>query len=475
MRMALACFAVLAGLETGAACAQGLLGDTVDSLDGQVERTLDGVAGGLDRVTGGLDRTVDSVGQTVGSSVEAATGAVRGLVDRTTGTLEGVVGGIAGSGVVPGQLGMAGVGAAAGVLDALAPAADLAPDRAVQDEIVVINPDAAALQRLQDLGFRQRSRQVLLNLQVLVVRLALPPGMSLPAALEAARQAAPGVGAEANSYYRLAASDCPACEASRLVGWPVQSGACGGGLRIGMADTAIDPVHPALRGALIRSAAFGPGGSSRADSDHGTDIAAILVGDPGSAFPGLLPEASLFAADVFLAGGNEPVATVTSLADGLDWLVASGVSLVNVSVAGPDNPLLATAVQRVLRLGVTIVAAAGNDGPLSGPRYPAAYPGVIAVTAVDGALRPYAVANRGDYVTFAAPGVDIWLPGEGGGRYRSGTSFAAAYASGVIAEAAGRLGAGPAIDALRGQVLDIGAPGRDPVFGWGLIQAAPAC
>jgi minor extracellular protease Epr len=121
-----------------------------------------------------------------------------------------------------------------------------------------------------------------------------------------------------------------------------------------------------------------------------------------------------------------------------------------------------------------LVAAAGNGGPAAAPAYPAAYPGVIAVTAVDEQGRVYRRANRGGYIAFAAGGVHVE------NRYSkassatvSGTSFAAPR---VAAEIASRLAAQPrpevqqVLDRLHSEAVDLGEAGRDPVYGWGWLR-----
>ena len=126
-----------------------------------------------------------------------------------------------------------------------------------------------------------------------------------------------------------------------------------------------------------------------------------------------------------------------------------------------------------------MLAAAGNGGADAPPVYPAAQAGVVAVTALDAKLQPYAHANRGDYIAFAAPGVDVWAatPG-GGGKYQSGTSYAVPFATAVFAAAkAAQPRAAPTRwtrSSLRARE-DLGAPGKDKVFGWGLIQSTGGC
>jgi subtilisin family serine protease len=105
-----------------------------------------------------------------------------------------------------------------------------------------------------------------------------------------------------------------------------------------------------------------------------------------------------------------------------------------MSVVGPDNAVLAAVVRKVIAQSIVIVAAAGNDGPNAGPLYPAAYPGVVAVTAVDAHEKVLMEASGGDYVRFAAPGADM-LAASLGGKYGSvrGTSYASPLVAGLIA------------------------------------------
>jgi subtilisin family serine protease len=167
------------------------------------------------------------------------------------------------------------------------------------------------------------------------------------------------------------------------------------------------------------------------------------------------------------------------LGKGLDWLLEKQASVVNVSLAGPDNKLLHEVIQRLSARNVVVVAAAGNGGPSAPPAFPAAYPEAIAVTAVDNLLRPYRLANRGEYVTVAAPGVRIWTPGpRGGGQYSDGTSFAAPYGAAVAAllrHQQPSLNPAALSERLRNGARDLGAPGKDPVFGWGLLQSPGRC
>src|SRR5207245_7172010 len=117
-----------------------------------------------------------------------------------------------------------------------------------------------------------------------------------------------------------------------------------------------------------------------------------------------------------------------------DYAVAHGAQIVNMSFAGPKDELIERAIAATAARGIVMVAAAGNAGAKSPPLYPAANANVIAVSATDAQDRLFAASNRGSYVAVAAPGVDIFLPAPDG-KYQliSGTSFSAAYVSGLLA------------------------------------------
>ena len=125
---------------------------------------------------------------------------------------------------------------------------------------------------------------------------------------------------------------------------------------------------------------------------------------------------------------------------------------------------------------VIMVAAAGNGGADARPAFPAAYAGVIAVTAIDADDRLYEMANRGSYIAIAAPGVDILVAGGGHAhQFESGTSFAAAHVSGIIAlmlELDPDMPADAVLQALVAGATDLGDPGPDHLFGAGRINAA---
>jgi subtilisin family serine protease len=163
---------------------------------------------------------------------------------------------------------------------------------------------------------------------------------------------------------------------------------------------------------------------------------------------------------------------------GIDTAVKNGAQVINLSLTGPQDKLVAQMVNEALLHKVGIIAAAGNEGPKAGPAYPAAQDGVIAVTATDAKDQLYKRANQGDYISVAAPGVDI-LGAKPGGSYDffSGTSMATGYVTGVAALLMATdkgLTVTQLRKAVEGSAVDLGAPARDPAFGAGRIDAASA-
>lgn len=352
----------------------------------------------------------------------------------------------------------------------------------VADEVVVANLGDDARSDIGNLGFVVLDEQQLASLGLTITRLRVPRQMTAPTARTLLASRYPGILVDLNAIYRpqgqlsLPPPDYPA----KLIGWGHTPAACGRGIRIGMLDTAVDAASPGLSGADIVQRSFLPAGAKTASIEHGTAVAAILVGQRSGGGSGLLPGAKLVAAGVFGADPDGvPIGDVMALVGGLDWLLGSKAPVINMSFSGDANAIVALALRRVIAAHAIVVAAAGNGGPSAPPAFPADEPGVIGVTAVDNHSQPYADGNRGDYVEFAAPGVRIWTPGPTvAGSYHTGTSFAAPFVTGAVAA---RLAGGAAADAdriadfLATTAIDLGQPGRDPVFGRGLIQIANPC
>lgn len=255
---------------------------------------------------------------------------------------------------------------------------------------------------------------------------------------------------------------------------------CDSPLPVGMIDTAIELSHPALASASINPRRF-IADTLQAPVNHGTSVASLLVASSAD-YQGMIPQAQLFAASVFYQrDAYSQGATSESLINALNWLAENKVAVINMSLAGPDDPLLAFALQQVTANGIVVVAAVGNAGPASSPLYPAAYADTIAVTAVDNDNAVYRWAVQGEHVDIAAQGVRMQVARAAGGFSKeSGTSLAAPLVSGFIAcqlaqqhrgDASSRL---PDIRrALAQHAIDLGSAGKDPVFGMGRLQWQP--
>jgi len=348
-------------------------------------------------------------------------------------------------------------------------------------EVLVANPPRHFEITVMGDGFRVLEKVRLAALSFEVWRLRTPSGVTVPEAVAGLRARFPGLLLDANHQYRPSAGPMGSPSVARAaIGWGDIDAACGRGIRIGMVDTPVDTAHPALAGQKVVYRSFIRPQRTPAPADHGTAIAAMLVGKPDrEGWGGLLPGAALFAGNIFTFNdAGREVADVVAMLKALDWLAGERVHAVNLSMAGTDNRIMRFAIKQAAAKGMVMVAAVGNWGTTDRPAYPAAYSEAIGVTAVDSSSAIYAYANRGPYVAFAAPGVQIWTAVPGGGRFQSGTSFAVPYLTSVIAT---EIAAGTAVSADRFRELlsrtavDLGPPGRDDTFGWGLVKTPPRC
>lgn len=342
---------------------------------------------------------------------------------------------------------------------------DRDPDGApvLRSEVVAVDPGTDALQRARDAGFSIVREHALGEIGLRLVVLRAREGLGTRAALRLIRRIDPDGEYDYNHLYLGSASaSLPASTAAAAPA--VATGRSPA--RIGLIDSGVDAGHPALAGTRVRS--WGCAGAPRPDA-HGTAVASLLAGDTGL---GASPAANLFAADIYC--GQPTGGSSARLAEALAWLAGERVTVINLSMVGPPNRLLERAVQAMAARGHVLVAAVGNDGPAAPPLYPAAYPEVIGVTAVDARQRALPEAGRGPQVEFAAPGAELRVAVPGGGWDSArGTSFAAP----LVARLAARLAsAGASGDALRAalaaQANDLGARGRDNTYGHGLLAAS---
>lgn len=320
----------------------------------------------------------------------------------------------------------------------------------LRGEFLALGLSGGQLDVVQAQGFAadsQASADATLGLDVLVLRDTR--GRSEAQALQALQQLAPNV-TFAYQYLYLPAG---------AGGDAVQNDASTTGSagttprRVGLIDGGVDPAAPALAHARIE-----PFGCKTASvSRHGTAVAARLVdGDPDT----------LYAANLWCSGTVG--GSTSNLVRALAWMAREGVPVINISLVGPDNPVLARAVRAMIARGHVLVSAVGNDGPAAPPLFPAAYPGVIGVSAVDAYDRVLPESDSGIQVAFCASGV----VGHGRDAMR-GTSFAAPIVARRAAQLlnAPREGAAAQVEQrLASEARDLGPPGRDPRYGYGLLS-----
>lgn len=261
----------------------------------------------------------------------------------------------------------------------------------------------------------------------------------------------------------------------------------GEGVRVAVLDTGIDYSHADLNANYRGGHDFVFNDADPFDdsfNSHGTRMAGIIAAEQnGAGVVGVAPEAGVLAVKVLDGAG---FGTVDSIIAGIEWAVANGADIINLSLEGPDRQSLRDACDEARRAGVLLIAAAGNSLVGSGPvEYPAAYESVIAVTGTDTSDLPGAFAPVGETLGLAAPGVGI-LSTISGGQYEvlSGTSEASAHVAGAAAlflrAQTGDLNRDGTIDPEDAALLmllsatDLGAAGKDAIYGYGTVNAAAA-
>lgn len=339
-------------------------------------------------------------------------------------------------------------------------------------EYVVSGPisDAdVAADTLRDAGARLISTRELREINRSVMIFDLGRRLDLEVARRLLARVAPDHSADFNNLYEYAQGQ-PRLYAATMIGDPA-AGSCRLRQRqqIGLIDGPIDTAHRALQQANIFTDSALIDGQRAPNAQHGTAVATLIVGnDPNGALAGFASGAQLFAVNAFAREHSGVAADVERIAASLNWLLANDVRLINMSFTGPSNTVFADLLVQAEGAGAIMIAAAGNDGR-NVQALPAASPSVIAVTAVDAAMRRYRRANWGAHIEFAAPGVDIYVASADGGTYATGTSYAAPIIT-ALAARSGASSVGALRTRLRNQALDLGNPGRDTEFGWGLVR-----
>ena len=320
---------------------------------------------------------------------------------------------------------------------------------AVRGEIVAVDPSPPILAQALAAGFAVTADEAVEGLDFRSVTLRPPAGQSLDEALASLRRVAPDGEFTPNYIHLQSGVAGPAAAA----GATATAAGPNGGPRIGLIDGGVGK-HGSLGAVQQRGFAAG----APAVSPHGTAVASLAAGQ--GTVRGAAPGAALFVADIY---GRDPKGgNALAIARALGWLAQNRVRVVTMSLVGPANPLVGKAVTQARARGIYLVAPVGNDGPAAPPAYPASYPGVIAVTGVDGRNRPLIESGRSLHLDFAAPAADMAAAAPGGGLQAvRGTSFAAPLVAGRLARSS--------MAALNAEAKDLGRKGPDEIFGRGLV------
>ncbi|MCA9103050.1 MAG: S8 family peptidase [Planctomycetales bacterium] len=255
----------------------------------------------------------------------------------------------------------------------------------------------------------------------------------------------------------------------------------GGGVRVAVIDTGIEASHPDLADSIDDARDFS--GSPFGSEDHvghGTHVAGTIAArqnDQGVV--GVAPECRLLVAKVL---GDDGSGSGSSVADGIDWACEAGADVLSMSLGSPvPDRAIRAAIQRAVTAGKFVVCAAGNEGRPDSVNFPARWPETLAIGAVDRHGRVARLSSRGEEVDVCAPGQDVLSTYLDGGYAKlSGTSMATPFVSGVVALLIAKhrqQGGGTPIatqqelvDHLRRTAIDAGPQGKDPNYGYGLID-----
>ncbi len=325
-------------------------------------------------------------------------------------------------------------------------------------EIISLDLNKDQIEAVRKQGFSVIDMVKLPALDLVMVRLRAPKGMTAADAMKSLRSRNPELFYEFDHYFGVTGGGLDKSIGPDMVEMKVPNPKR---LWIGIIDTAIWR-QATLRPVRIEAQDFA-NRSGKPPFAHGTAVASVLARQGAVR----LTSANIFAAD------GRPYSSAEAIARAVNWMVARKVPVINISVAGPQNALVDRVIALATARGHVVVAAAGNGGPSAPAAFPAASPGAIAVTAIDRSGRVYINANRGSYIEISAIGVGVGAEAPDGIlRPHSGTSFAAPFVSAYLArclETANAERSRACIKQMERSARDLGAPGRDPVYGFGML------
>jgi subtilisin len=263
----------------------------------------------------------------------------------------------------------------------------------------------------------------------------------------------------------------------------------GKGVKVAVIDSGVDMDHPDLvvkGGKCVLDLSIDPKACKNSYDDddkdgHGTHVAGIIGAlDNGIGTIGVAPGAEIYAVKALDSAG---IGSTTTMMAGIEWAIKNKMDIINLSLSAPDIDYgIKAMIDKAHGSGIVVVAAAGNvglaDGSGDNVEFPAKLANVIAVSATNRSNQRIAFSSTGPEVDFAAPGDAIYstLPG-GGYGYMSGTSMAAPHVTGMIAlymEKYPSASASYIRSLLEWNARDLGAEGKDRIYGEGLVQVDAA-
>jgi len=366
----------------------------------------------------------------------------------------------------------------------------LPPGQFIADQVVVQIPQNISQQNVQQIlaqmGLTVLGSQPLTNGNN-ALNLQLPPGMTMRDVITRLEQNQVVASAHANMKYTITqhvpAAIAPFTESrgdpAQYTMGKLQLGeahqvASGNNIIVAVIDSEVDVEHAELKRTGTQK--FDATDTQPRAHSHGTAMAGAIVSR--ERLLGVAPGARILAIRAFSETQVTAESTTFTILKSIEHAVSQGARVINMSFAGPYDPSLEKALKDAAGKGVVLIGASGNAGPKSLPLWPGADPHVIAVTATDSGDKGFRQANRGPYVSVAAPGVEILAPApDSAYQLSTGTSIATAHVSGVVALMLERDPTLTPADVrliLESTASDLGPRGRDQQFGWGLVNPARA-
>ena len=355
--------------------------------------------------------------------------------------------------------------------------------RYVPDEVVIEVANSVSQQQIDALQQRHRLARIESHTFQLsgttMFRWRIPDQRSVAAVVRALEGDVVVASAQPNYLFTLQQSDARPTAAGDSAQYALaklnlrqaHTIAKGDGVLVAVIDSGIDNRSPELTGSVVGT--FDTLSTRMTPHKHGTAIASLIAAH--GQLMGAAPDAKILAVRAFDPSGNGAEGSTFNILKGLDWAALSRARVINMSFAGPNDPAIHRSIVAAHKIGIVLVAAAGNAGAKSPPLYPAADPDVIAVTATTIDNKLFELSNRGRHIDVAAPGEQI-LVAIPDGRYEvsSGTSYSAAEVSGIVALMLQRqpdLTPDKVQRVLLATAKDLGPKGRDSLFGAGLADA----